>query len=252
MTRAFICIGVLVLSAGAGTRTASAQSAAMGDRVRISINAGAQTSSITFDGSNTKPVYLETEVVNTTYGVGRGQSFDGAALVRVVGNFGVGVAVSSFAKRQDAAVAATIPHPFFYNTPREIPGMAGGFERNEVVTHIQAAYVISFGGKVDCALSGGPSFFSVKQGLVSGVTFTESYPYDTATFTAASSTTVSATETGFNAGADFGVRLSKNVGVGGLVRFSRASIEFRLPGATTRVKSDAGGVQVAGGLRLFF
>ena len=133
-----------------------------------------------------------------------------------------------------------------------IAGTAGGLERNELVTHIQAAYVISSAGKVDFALSGGPSFFSVKQGLVSDITYTEQHPYDSATFATALTTTVGASKIGFNAGADVGVRLSKNVGVGGLVRFSRTSIEFPLPGATTNVKSDAGGVQVAGGLRLFF
>jgi hypothetical protein len=251
--RAFTCMSVtLVLSAGVGVRTASAQSAAWADHVRISINVGAQPSSITFAGLTKKAVYLGNAVVNTTYGVGGGQSFDGGVLVRVVGNFSVGVAVSSFVKRQDGAVAATIPHPFFYNTTRSIAGTAGGLERNELVTHIQAAYLISSGGKLEIALSSGPSFFSVKQGLVSDVTYTESYPYDTATFAAASSTTISTTKIGFNAGADVGVRLSKNVGLGGLVRFSRTSMEFPLPGATTNVKSNAGGVQVAGGLRLFF
>ncbi|PYQ99013.1 MAG: hypothetical protein DMF96_08680 [Acidobacteria bacterium] len=251
--RASTCISLtLVLSAGAGERTVSAQSAARTDRVRISINVGAQPSSITFAGSTTKAVYLENAVVGTTYGVRGGQSFDGGVIVRVVGNFGVGVAVSSFVKRQDGAVAGTIPHPFFYNTPRAIAGTAGGLERNELVTHIQAAYVISSAGKVDFALSGGPSFFSVKQGLVSDITYTEQHPYDSATFATALTTTVGASKIGFNAGADVGVRLSKNVGVGGLVRFSRTSIEFPLPGATTNVKSDAGGVQVAGGLRLFF
>ena len=90
--RASTCISLtLVLSAGAGERTVSAQSAARTDRVRISINVGAQPSSITFAGSTTKAVYLENAVVGTTYGVRGGQSFDGGVLVRVVGNFGVGV-----------------------------------------------------------------------------------------------------------------------------------------------------------------
>jgi hypothetical protein len=213
---------------------------------------GAQPSSTTFAGSTTKAVYLESAVVNTTYGVGGGQSFDGGVLVRVAGNFGVGVAVSSFVSQQDGAVAATIPHPFFFNKPRSIAGTAVGLERNELVAHIQAAYLFSSKGKLDIALSGGPSFVSVKQGLVSDVTYAESYPYDTAAFKAAPSTTINASTVGFNVGADVGARLSKHVGVGGLVRFSRTSIEFPLAGTTTTVESNAGGVQVAGGLRLFF
>ena len=260
--RVSTCISLtLVVLAGAGARTASAQGAAAqsgsqkparAEHVRISVNAGVQPFSIAFTSSTAKAVNLENAVVNTGYGVGRGPSFDGGVLFRVAGGLHVGVAVSTFMKRQDGAVAATIPHPFFYNTPRPIAGAAGSLQRNEFVTHMDVAYVIAHGKRVDIALSGGPSWFRVKQDLVTGLTYTESYPYDTVALAAASSTSVSVTKIGYNAGADVGVRVSKGVGVGGLVRFSRASVEFPLAGATTNVKSDAGGVLVAGGLRLFF
>jgi hypothetical protein len=42
------------------------------------------------------------------------------------------------------------------------------------------------------------------------------------------------------------------VGVGGLVRFSRASLVFPVPGSPVTVKSDVGGIQALGGIRLFF
>ena len=230
---------------------ANAQTAAWNDRARVSINFGVQPSSTTFTGATTKSVYLETSTINTTYGVSNGQLFDGGVLVRVAGGFGVGVAVSSFSKSQTAAVTGSIPHPFFFNTPRSIGGTTAALERSEVVAHIQAAYVIS-SKRVDVAISGGPSFFNVSQDLVGAVTYSETYPYDTATFMAATVTKVTATKIGFNAGADIGVKLSKSVGVGGLVRFSRASLSFPLPGAATSVSADAGGLQVGGGLRLFF
>ena len=250
--RTSTCISLtLVLLAAGGVRTANAQSAAA-HRLRISINAGAQPSSITFAGSTTKVVYQEHSVVNTKYGVGTGRSFDGGVLVGVIGRISAGVAVSTVVKRQDGAFAVTVPHPFFTNTPRSIAGTASGLERNELVTHIQGAYVMSSGGKVDIVLSGGPSWFHVKQDLVSDVTVAETFPYNTVAFVAASSTTISTTKIGFNAGADVGVRLSRNVGVGGLVRFSRASVEFQSADDATAVTSRFGGIQLAVGLRLFF
>ena len=101
-------------------------------------------------------------------------------------------------------------------------------------------------------VSVGPSWFHVTQDLVTGITFTERYPYDTATFAAASTVRAAADSVGVNAGVDVAVKLSKNIGIGGLVRYSHTSVEFPLPGAATSPKSDAGGIQAGGGIRLYF
>jgi hypothetical protein len=252
LMRLLLCASaVAILSAGAAASTASAQGP-WEDRVRAGVNVGVQPSSTTFAGSTEKTVYLEDAVLDTTYGVGSGRSFDAGVLFRVAGSFGLGIAVSSFAQEEGGAVSATIPHPFFFNARRSIAGTSAGLERRELVTHLHAAYVFTAGRRLDVAISGGPSFFKIEQGLVSDVTFAESYPYDTAAFSSASIETVSSTKVGFNAGVDVGVRLARQIGVGALVRFSRISVEFPLAGASAPVESDAGGVQVAGGVRLFF
>ena len=76
---------------------------------------------------------------------------------------------------------------------------------------------------VDVALSVGPSFFKVRQDVVSDITFTDTYPFDAPAFTSAGSQRVSASNTtGFNVGADVGLRLARHAGVGGSVRFSKA------------------------------
>jgi len=208
-------------------------------------------SATTFSAATTKTVYLETSTINTAYSVPKGQFFDGGVLIRVAGGFGVGATVSSFTKSQAATVTGTIPHPFFFITPRAISGTTSALERSETGVHIQAAYVIS-APRVDVAISGGPTFFNVSQDLVADVAYSETYPYDAVTFTSATVTKVSATKIGFNAGVDVGVKLSKNFGVGGLVRFSRASVNLPLPNTTSGVSADVGGVQAGGGVRFFF
>jgi hypothetical protein len=220
-------------------------------RVRVNIDAGAPVSSTAFDESITTAVHLEDAVANAEYRVTTGPQFDGGVTLRLAPNLGVGVGVSRFVKKNDAAIAGTIPHPFFSNTLRSIEGTARDLERNELAAHLQAVYLISV-RRVDMALSSGPSFFSVKQDLMTDVSYSESYPYDTATFTTASFTTVARRAIGFNVGADIGVRLIRHVGVGALVRFSRASLVFAVPGSTATVKSDVGGLQALGGIRIFF
>jgi len=241
--RALLAVAILALPGAA--------QAQWQDHARVSINFGVRPSATALAAATTKTVYVETATINAAYTVPAGQFFDGGVLIRVVKGFGVGATVSSFAKSEAATVTGTIPHPFFFNTPRAISGTTAALERSEVGIHIQAAYVVAT-PRVSVAIAGGPTFFHVSQDLVGDVAYTETYPYDTATFTSATVTTVSATRMGFNAGVDVGVKLSKNVGVGGLIRFSRASVVFPLANTASGVSADVGGVQAGGGVRFFF
>jgi hypothetical protein len=229
---------------------ASAQS--MPDRIRINVDAGVQIASTTFDSSATKRVYIEDGVIGASYKLQRGPVFDAGFAVRLIGPIGVGLTVSSYSERSDAAVSAAIPHPFFFKTPRTITGTASGLQREELVAHLQGMYTLQPTARVDVALSAGPSFFRVRQELVTDVTFADTYPYDAPTFTTAASQRITAKNAvGFNVGADIGLRLWRHAGVGGAVRFTRASVSLAIPNGTA-VSSDAGGTQIAGGLRLYF
>jgi hypothetical protein len=222
------------------------------DHARVSINAGIQLpASRMFTATTTTTVYLEPATVNTAYQVPRGAFFDGGGLIRVRRAFGVGVAVSAFSGSQTADVAGSIPHPFFFNTPRALSGTTSPLERSETAVHIQAAYVIA-SKRVNVAIAGGPTFFNVSQDLVADAAYTDPYPHDAVTFTSATTSKVSESKLGFNAGVDIGVKLSKSFGVGGLVRFSRASVTFPLANTASGVSVDVGGLQAGGGVRFFF
>ena len=97
---------------------------------------------------------------------------------------------------------------------------------------------------------GGPSFFSVKQDIVNDFEISETYPYDTATFTRAIAASQSESAVGVNVGGDVAYFFTPNVGVGGTAQSSGATVEMTVPSGTADVK--AGGLQVGGGLRLRF
>lgn len=220
---------------------------------RASVNFGVQPSSISFTDSRSFDLDLETGTAVTSYTVPKGTLFDAGFAMRVMGNLGVGVAVSSFSSKQDANVALSVPHPFFFNRPRTTAGILAAAERKEMIVHVQGVYVINPGGTVDVAVSGGPSFFNVSQDLVTDPFYSEAYPFDTITFVRADKATVSKSGIGFHAGVDVGVRLTQLIGVGGMVRYTKATVEFPLDNATGgTVTSDAGGLQAGGGIRLYF
>jgi hypothetical protein len=232
---------------------AAAQTTTTPDRLRIDLDVGVQVSSRAFDTSATKPVYLENATIDASYKVTHGPAINGGVSVRIAGDVSVGVMVSSVTENTDAAVSAAIPHPFFFRTPRTITGTAPALHRDELVTHILGIYTLHPGRAVELALSVGPSFFRVRQDIVSDITFTDTYPFDAPAFTSAASQRVTASnKAGFNVGADVGLRLARHAGVGASVRFSQAIVPLMVPNSTTTVSVDAGGTQIAGGLRLYF
>ena len=149
------------------------------------------------------------------------------------------------------AKAGIITDPFLFNTPRTVAGAVANAERRELALHMNASWVVPAGRRTQIAIFGGPSYFHVKQGLVADVRTSSAYPYDTATFTGATTQRSHASKVGVNAGADLVWMFSSQIGAGGLVRFTRATVTED-SGNGRSLSLDAGGVQVAAGVRFLF
>ena len=101
-------------------------------------------------------------------------------------------------------------------------------------------------------LYAGPSIFSVSQTVMPSQGFAVSsvHPYDVTTATVVTSDGWK-TALGFGAGADISYYFSKSVGVGGMIRFTRATATIAVSGQPSAAVS-AGGLQVGGGIRIRF
>jgi hypothetical protein len=225
---------------------ASAQTPAWTERGYVNVSGWFQPTASFSD--TTRPIdFVEASVVETGYKTRSVPGFEAGGGVRVWRNLAVGVTLSRFSKNTEGAVSAQVPHPFFFNRLRPVSGDASGLRRDETAVHLQVSWIVPLRDRWQLAIAGGPSWFSVGQDLVSDVTITQTYPYDTATFSGVTSTHRSASRAGFNAGVDVTYRLRPHVGVGGGVTFSRASVPL-----TDTVTVDAGGAHVGGGLRFRF
>jgi hypothetical protein len=241
-------LGVAAIAAAilSSAHAVAAQTAPWKDRGYIGIS-GALQPSATFS-STVKPVdFGEPAVVDTSYKTGSIPGFDAGGGVRVWRNLAVGIDVSWSSKTTAGAVSAQIPHPFFFNRPRAVSGETSGLSRDETAVHLQALWMIPIRRRWQLALAGGPSWFTVGQDVVSDVTFTQDYPYDTATFASAITVHRSASRIGFNAGADITYRLRPHVGVGAGLMFSRASVPL-----DDTLTVEAGGARLNGGVRFRF
>ena len=233
-------------------RPAPARSAGPSERIFVSVNGTYQLAGDDFGEDVTFTEYAETGRFSTDYDVKSGPAFNISAGVTVWRNVAIGVGVSRYSKDTPVEFTASVPHPFFFNRAREVTAAVDGFEREELAVHVQARVMFQPSPKIQGMVFGGPSFFKVKQGIVTDFEIVETYPYDTAAFSRAMSTTVDESKVGFNVGADVGYFFTRKVGVGGLVQWSAATIDAPASSGTGTVEIKAGGFQVGGGLRLRF
>ena len=228
-----------------------AESHAQTTRGFLSINGGYQLTTNDFADGAVKRENAEDGRLDATYVLKGGTAFDisgGGVLWR---RLGVGIGVSRFSVVTPSSLRATIPHPFFFNQARSVSGDVADLKREELAVHVQARGVFPVGTRVQVMVFGGPSFFQVKQGVITDYTFNESYPYDDASFRAATTTTASVSKIGFNAGGDLAFFFTRQVGVGATVQFAGATVELPgVLGSTHEVK--VGGGQAGVGLRLRF
>src|SRR5262249_32488014 len=155
----------------------------------------------------------------------------------------VGAAFSRFSADHESALSARVPHPFFFNQQRDVSGTATGVGHEETALHVQFLVGVPTGRRVALKVGGGATIAAVRQGLVSKLNYTETYPFDSAAFESASLETRSQTTLGFNLVGDFGFYFRPKVGVGVSARFSRTPVELLSPLGTT-IDVNAGGLQL--------
>ena len=223
----------------------TAQSTTTESRGFISINGGLQTTAGDFSDNVTFTRFVEEGDFDADYRAGSAPTFDVSAGATVWRNLVIGAGVSAFSKDATAQVSARLPHPFFFDQHRNVSGAGEGLARSERAVHIQVMWVTPVSDRLSVAVFGGPTFFSVDQDLVTEVTATDVFPFDTAQFAGVSIVKASESAVGFNVGADVGFYFSRHIGVGGLVRFSRASVYFSVPNSNA-VSANVGGLSTTG------
>ena len=245
-----ICFAATVVMAAAGATPAAAQSPSHA-RVEISASVGALTGTSAFEESRSYASNGgETATLTVDHDAKTAVAFSVGGAVRLVQQFWVGVQYGMADTKSSASVTAVVPHPILFNAPRTVEGSIDNVAHNERNVHVELMYALPL-HPLDVKVMGGPTFFNVKQDFVSSVSLTETYPFDTATFAGAPTKRASQTAVGFNAGVDVTYPLSAALGVGGLVRYSRADVKFD-DADVGKHTVKAGGVEALAGVRIRF
>lgn len=245
-----ILTAVAFLIALGSAADARAQARDWPERIWFGVSGGFQPAANSFDDVFEVPLYAETERVTVDYPVKGGALIAARGGYRVWKRFTVGLGVTRYSRRADAAVHARVPHPFFDNQFRDVEGTTSAL-RGETAAHLLLGWMMPLSDRLRMIVTAGPSMVSVEQTVVTGVQFSEAYPYDTAEFTGATTRRSTRSAAGFNAAADVMWMFSPRLGAGGLVQITRARARVAA-GEGRTIAVDAGGAQVALGVRMIF
>jgi hypothetical protein len=219
-------------------------------RGTVYANGGYQTGTESMTVTGTIVANADTGSFTSTFKPKSGTSIDVGGSARVWKALSVGVAYTTFSADGQPDVSAEIPHPFFFNQPRSVSGQVG-VSRSEKAFHIRAVFTSAPGKKIQFSAFGGPVVFSVTQDVVTGVSYSDAYPYDSATFASASTKQVSQSKTGFGGGADVAYYFTDHIGLGASATLAKATITTAQSDGTS-LSIKVGGAIVGIGLRVRF
>jgi hypothetical protein len=237
ITIVVVLIAGLTFAAGS-TATAQTQKPTS---VFVDVNAAAQTQAQTIESSTSFPLYGETAVINAAQSIDSGGLFDISGGYRFMRSYGVAIGVSTFSKSGDGSLIASIPSPIAFNRSVTTTSSATDLKHSEIGTHLMFVYFVPVLENFDVSVFAGPSFFRLKQDILSA-----SVPAGTQTASVATQEQ-KGNATGANVGVNLNYMFRPNYGAGVFLRYAGAKIN--LPSASD-VK--VGGFQIGIGLRLRF
>lgn len=208
-----------------------------------------QADSRDFSNSDSVTTLLEPETRSTAYKPSRRPGFEFAIGEEVRPNLIVTGTLVQAVGNGTATISAQIPHPIFYATPRSLTGTEAA-RRVETAIHLEFAKVLHRSSSYQLTAGAGPSVFFVKQDLLDKLQYTETYPYDSVTFTGATFSRQSKAAFGAHAQVDFSMPITRKVSWQVLGRYSYGQVKIPVNGSTAKI--TAGGAQVGGGIRVTF
>lgn len=207
----------------------------------------------------TDTIYQETRTFGSGYPKpSTGASFDFGGGFMFTPLLGLGVTFSGQGHKDQAALAITVPHPYFFNRPATAAAPTEDkLTRAEGAMHIQLMVAPVHTDNFRFRVFGGPTYHRLKADMVQDIEYTQlAFSFSTSNVVEIDrydAVEAEGTGWGYHAGADVSWFFSRVVGIGGLVRFTGGTVTLD-PEPMSEIEQDVkvGGIHAGGGLRLRF
>jgi len=214
------------------------------DKLFVNVSAVGQFGRQTITSTFSFALYDEIGSATASRRVQGGVFMDITGGVHLAGPWGVAFNFYSRSAPSDGTVTASVPDPVLYNHARSVSGTIPNMAHSEMWFAPLLVYTIPVSDKIDLMLMAGPAVTRLRHELASSVTVTEpaSGPK-----VEVGLTTISHNYWNYEVGADLRYLLTKQIGVGGFIRFGhdRANVS-----KTNKV--TLGGPQLGLGARIRF
>ena len=260
MHRKALTLAVCLFLVGSAQDAAAQFGQPWTDRGYFNFNIGFETTSGTLSDARifrlpNDAEFPEDGSLSVQSGVDSGSMIDFSGGTRVWENVSVGIGFHRGSTSGEGTVLGSIPHPVNFNEHRSVSLGVSELDRTEQAWHLTVGYMYPVNEEFSVHVTLGPSFFRLKQEVVTDLAITEVNP--------PAFTTVNATPTvtertdsavGFNIGVDGTYKLYENsnvkIGAGMYLRYAGASAKIQI--LNNEVDSDVGGLQIGFGARVRF
>ena len=174
--------------------------------------------------------------------------------VRLWRNFGIRLGISQFIRNDNVDLSVDMPHPFFFNRHRTF-SQSSTLRQRERTVDLHALWLTRIGDRVNLQVFGGPTLYRVSIDVAGVQAREEQYPFEASPVIGVATFQRRPSPWGYTVGTDMSVFVSRHVGVGWMVQFSRASATIQtspdglLHDADRAPGDDARGVRWHAGLR---
>jgi opacity protein-like surface antigen len=219
-------------------------------RGRLFLNGTLGLTTLDFAESWSFREFVEDASVDAGYSAEPGPGFEVGLQYRIVSRLGLRASFAVSEYDELASYSASLPHPLYFDSPREADGEIEALTLREQVAYVDLV-VTGEAGPFDLAVFGGVALVEVEGHLLERIDYSHSYPYDTVTVDDVPTTVVEDSPVGFDAGVSVDYRLGRHLSLGAQLRFSRATAELSHPDRET-IEVETGGLQAAAGVRFQF
>lgn len=248
-----LALGLVLVLAASATDAFAQAGQPWTDRGYLNVNIGFETGSGTLIDATTFTKDDEAGTLAVESGVDSGAFFDFSVGSRVWRNVSAGIGFHRGSTSGEGALSASVPHPLIFNRHRQVAASVSGLDRTEQAVHLLLGYMIPLNEELSVHVTLGPSFFRLKQDVVSDAVFSDTNPVTTVT-TTPTITERTDSPVGFNIGVDGTYKLyetpTMKLGAGMFLRYAGASAKIQI--LSNVVDSDVGGLQIGFGGRLRF
>jgi hypothetical protein len=260
MRRALLCLGLLVcgVSSAFAQAAPAASSSTAPQRGWLDVNFLSLKSNQDVQAyAFADTIFLETRTFATGYP--ELPSAKGAGLdvgIHINPQFALGLNVNAVNYEYQGALVIDVPHPTRPNRyANDVDVTADRLERQDRGYDISLIYVPRTPDVWRVRVFGGPTYFTVKQQMVSDIIYDQVFNlagFNSVDIQRYQFQNVDGNAWGLHAGVDVGYFFSRFVGVGGVVRFNRGTVTVEDPLSGEDADLKAGHLTLGGGLRLRF